>query len=170
MNLRKAIPDDAATLAELGALTFTDTFGEIYDPKDLQEFLTTTYTVEQHLIPLNDPRESFWLLEDNNGKALAFGWAGACKLPVPNLESSAGEIKRLYVHPDHQGKKLGSYVLDKMLAWLKEEEGYSPLYIGVWSENDGAQRLYNRYGFEKFCEYEFPVGNHRDREFIFKSA
>ncbi|KAG0370558.1 N-acetyltransferase GCN5 [Gamsiella multidivaricata] len=169
MNLRQAVPEDAPVLAELGALTFTHTFGHMYTPKDLQDFLTTTYTLEQHLNPLTDSRESFWLLEDDNCQALAFGWAGACKLPVPNLESTAGEIKRLYVHPDHQGKNLGSRILKKMLAWL-EDEGFGPLYIGVWSENYGAQRLYARYGFEKVCEYEFAVGNHRDREFIFKRA
>ncbi|KAG0041096.1 hypothetical protein BGZ89_007672 [Linnemannia elongata] len=169
MNLRRATPEDASVLAELGALTFTHTFGEMYSSKDLQDFLTTTYTAEKHLIPLNDPRESFWLLEDDNGQALAFGWAGACKLPVSDLESKAGEIKRLYVHPDHQGKKLGSLVFKRMLDWLGDE-GFEPLYIGVWSENHGAQRLYARYGFEKFSEYEFPVGNHHDREFIFKRA
>ncbi|OAQ24221.1 N-acetyltransferase GCN5 [Linnemannia elongata AG-77] len=169
MNLRRATPEDASVLAELGALTFTHTFGEMYSSKDLQDFLTTTYTAEKHLIPLNDPRESFWLLEDDNDQALAFGWAGACKLPVSDLESNAGEIKRLYVHPDHQGKKLGSLVFKRMLDWLGDE-GFEPLYIGVWSENHGAQRLYARYGFEKFSEYEFPVGNHHDREFIFKRA
>ncbi|KAF9321240.1 hypothetical protein BG003_002750 [Podila horticola] len=168
MNLRQAIPDDASVLAELGALTFTHTFGHMYTPKDLQDFISSTYTVEQHLIPLTDSRESFWLLEDDNGQALAFGWAGACKLPVANLEPNAGEIKRIYVHPDHQGKKLGSRILERMLAWLVEE-GFGPLYIGVWSENYGAHRLYNRYGFEKFSEYKFAVGDHYDHEFIFKS-
>ncbi|KAF9141439.1 hypothetical protein BG015_001283 [Linnemannia schmuckeri] len=169
MNLRQATPDDAPVLAELGALTFAHTFGQMYTSKDLQDFLATTYTVERHLIPLTDSRESFWLLEDENGQAMAFGWAGTCKLPVPNLEPTAGEIKRLYVHPDHQGKKLGSRILKRMLDWLGDE-GFEPLYIGVWSENYGAQRLYARYGFEKVSEYEFPVGNHRDREFILKRA
>ncbi|KAK3847692.1 MAG: acetyltransferase [Linnemannia gamsii] len=169
MNLRQATPDDASVLAELGALTFTHTFGQMYTSKDLQDYITTTYTVEQHLIPLTDSRESFWLLEDENGQAMAFGWVGACKLPVPNLESNAGEIKRLYVHPDHQGKKLGSRILKRMLDWLGDE-GFGPLYIGVWSENYGAQRLYARYGFEKVSEYEFVVGNHRDHEFILKRS
>ncbi|KAF9379410.1 hypothetical protein CPB97_008970 [Podila verticillata] len=168
-TLRQALPADAAVLAELGALTFTHTFGHMYTPKDLQDFLADTYTVEKHLVPLTDPRESFWLLEDEHGQALGFGWAGACKLPVQNLESNAGEIKRLYVHPAHQGKKLGGRILKVMLDWL-EKQGFDPLYIGVWSENYGAQRLYARHGFGKVSEYEFPVGNHRDREFIFKRA
>ncbi|KAG0311475.1 hypothetical protein BGZ97_011860 [Linnemannia gamsii] len=169
INIRQATPEDASVLAELGALTFTHTFGQMYTPKDLQDFLVTTYTVEKHLVPLKDARESFWLLEDENGQAMAFGWVGACKLPVANLESNAGEVKRLYVHPDHQGKKLGSRLFKRMLEWL-EDEGFEHLYIGVWSENYGAQRLYARYGFNKFSEYEFAVGNHLDREFILKRA
>ncbi|KAF9909610.1 hypothetical protein EC991_008267 [Linnemannia zychae] len=169
INLRQATPDDAAVLSEIGALTFNHTFGHLYRPEDLQDYLTETYTVERHLIPLNDSRESFWLLEDEDGQVLGFGWAGVCKLPVTNIESTAGEIKRIYVHPDHQGKKLGSLIFKRMLNWLRDE-GFGPLYIGVWSENYGAQRLYTRHGFEKVSEYEFAVGEHRDREFIFKSA
>jgi hypothetical protein len=43
-----------------------------------------------------------------------------------------------------------------------------PLWIGVWSENHGAQRLYGRHGFVKVGEYEFPVGKTRDQEFILR--
>ena len=39
-----------------------------------------------------------------------------------------------------------------------------PLWIGVWSGNDKAQRLYAAYGFEKAGEYDYPVGAWRDRE------
>jgi RimJ/RimL family protein N-acetyltransferase len=42
------------------------------------------------------------------------------------------------------------------------------VYIGVWSGNAGAQRLYARHGFEKIGEYDFPVGQHLDREFILR--
>ena len=43
-----------------------------------------------------------------------------------------------------------------------------PLWIGVWSENLGAQKLYGRHGFVKAGEYEFHVGKTRDREFILR--
>ncbi|GJJ69467.1 diamine N-acetyltransferase [Entomortierella parvispora] len=169
MTLRRATTNDAAVLCELGALTFTKTFGHMYSSENLQHFLDDTYTIEKHLQPLNNPRESFWLLEDENHKALAFGQAGACKLPVKNLEPKAGEIKRIYCHPDQLGKGYGTQIFEKMLEWL-DQVGYGPLYIGVWSENYGAHRFYQRHGFEHFSEYEFEIHEHRDREFIFKRA
>lgn len=51
------------------------------------------------------------------------------------------------------------------LQWL-EAQGGTPLYVGVWSQNLGAQRFYRRYGFHQVGEYGFRVGETVDREFI----
>ena len=37
--IRRAVPTDTATLAELGTTTFIETFGHLYPPEDLQAFL-----------------------------------------------------------------------------------------------------------------------------------
>jgi GNAT superfamily N-acetyltransferase len=79
----------------------------------------------------------------------------------------AGEIRQLYLRASVQGDGLGTRLLVMALEWLAAQ-GHSPLYVGVWSGNLGAQRLYARYGFEKIGEYDFPVGNHLDREFILR--
>jgi RimJ/RimL family protein N-acetyltransferase len=57
--------------------------------------------------------------------------------------------------------------MDAAMEWL-ERDGPRPLWISVWSENLGAQRFYARYGFAYAGEYEFPVGEQRDREFMFR--
>jgi diamine N-acetyltransferase len=92
---------------------------------------------------------------------------GACKLPIENREPTAGEIQQLYVLARYHNLRLGTRLMDLGLEWL-EAQGRTPLYIGVWSENLGAQRFYGRYGFEKVGEYGFPVGKTIDREFILK--
>jgi len=73
----------------------------------------------------------------------------------------------LYLRASVQRDGLGTRLLVMALEWLAAQ-GHSPLYVGVWSGNLGAQRLYARYGFEKIGEYDFPVGSHLDREFIFR--
>jgi ribosomal protein S18 acetylase RimI-like enzyme len=58
-------------------------------------------------------------------------------------------------------------LLKTALDWL-EKDGPRTLWIGVWSENFGAQKLYERMGFVKAGEYFFPVGEVRDLEFVLR--
>src|SRR3546814_8886115 len=78
---------------------------------------------------------------------------------------SDGELKRLYLLREHQNGGWGGKLFATALDWL-QREGPRTLWIGVWSENLGAQRFYARHGFTKVGEYEFPVSRVRDREFI----
>ena len=89
------------------------------------------------------------------------------KLPHPEVTYACGELDRIYVLKDHQGGGAGSLLLAEVFAWL-EKDGPRDLWIGVWSENLGAQKLYARHGFEKVGTYDFVVGNTRDHEFILR--
>ena len=95
------------------------------------------------------------------------GYVTACPahLPHPDVAPGDGEIQRLYILRGHQGGGRGTLLLRTGLEWL-EREGPRTLWIGVWSENYGAQRFYARHGFEIVGEYSFMVGDHADREFI----
>ena len=95
------------------------------------------------------------------------GYVTACPahLPHPDVAPGDGEIQRLYILRGYQGGGRGTLLLRTGLEWL-EREGPRTLWIGVWSENYGAQRFYARHGFEIVGEYSFMVGDHADREFI----
>lgn len=166
-TIRRATADDAAALAELGAATFVETFGHLYPPEDLQFFLAKNHTPESWSFTLTDPQRSVWVAEHQNGRKIGFIVVGACKLPVQHLENTAGEVQQLYVLAEFHNLRLGTQLMAMGLDWLAAQ-GRSPLYIGVWSENYGAQRFYARYGFSKVGEYGFPVGSTVDREFILK--
>jgi len=168
-TLRPGVLADAAPLAELGAITFTETFGHLYAPADLAAFLAEKRTPEFYAELLGDPGIFITVAEEAQGALVGYVLAGPCKLPVPDLASTAGEVRELYLLSSRQGQGLGTRLLEGALAWL-HHTGRSPLYVGVWSENHGAQRLYGRYGFQKVGEYEFPVGKQMDREFILKRA
>lgn len=166
ITLRRAIPEDAATLSALAARTFTETFGHLYPPEDLAHFLATAYAVEEQQRLLRDPRYAAWLLECD-GVAIGHALAGPCGLPHPEVGAADGELKRLYVLADWHGGGRGTRMMDAAMAWLLRD-GPRPLWLGVWSENLGAQRFYARYGFHKVGSYEFPVGRVRDLEFILR--
>ena len=165
--VRRAVTADAAQLAKLAAATFEETFGHLYEPKDLQAFLSSSRSAERYLRMLTDARIGLWIAAVDQGEPIGYAVVGSCKLPVENLESTAGEVQELYVRSDYHGQQLGTRLLTTALDWLAAEH-FAPLYVGVWSENVGAQRLYERFGFAKVGEYGFPVGDHIDHEFILK--
>jgi ribosomal protein S18 acetylase RimI-like enzyme len=167
LTLRRATAADATALSELGAATFTEAFGHLYRPEDLAEFLALNHSPDNWTRTLGDTQRAVFVAEHVSGRKAGFICVGACKLPVQNREATAGEIQQLYVRAEYQNFRLGSRLMDAGLGWLTEQ-GRSPLYIGVWSQNLGAQRFYGRYGFNKIGEYGFPVGKQVDREFILK--
>jgi len=164
--IRRAGSADAATLAALGAETFTQTFGHLYPPSDLEAFLAEAYSVERARADLADAAKAVWIAEAD-GQAVGFALAGPCALPHPQVTDACGELKRLYLLKPWQNGGLGARLFEEALAWL-QRQGPRTVWIGVWSENHGAQRFYARRGFEKVGEYGFPVGGTVDREYIFR--
>jgi ribosomal protein S18 acetylase RimI-like enzyme len=165
-TIRRASKEDAAGIAYLAELTFTETFGHLYPPEDLAAYVARSYTRQACLETLSDPRMAYWLADAGGEPAVGFALAGYCKLPVEGLEPTAGELRQLYVRSAYQKQRLGTRLFAAALEWL--EARYSPLFIGVWSKNHGAQRFYGRYGFVKVGEYGFPVGKTVDLEFILR--
>jgi diamine N-acetyltransferase len=166
MRIRRAIPDDADTLAALAARTFTETFGHLYPPEDLAAFLGDAYAVDRQRTILSHPDYAVWLLEQD-GEAVGHAAAGPCGLPHPDVREGDGELKRLYLVQGLQGGGHGTRLMQAAMDWLLRD-GPRTLWVGVWSENLGAQRFYARYGFEKVGQYLFPVGQTHDLEYILR--
>jgi len=166
LSIRRATVADAATLSSLCARTFTETFGHLYPPEDLDAFLRDAYAVERQATILAQPGYAVWLLEDD-GVAVGHAAAGPCGLPHPEVAPGDGELKRLYVLAPYQDAGWGGRLFVEAERWLLRD-GPRTLWIGVWSENHGAQRFYARRGFERVGTYEFPVGRVRDLEFILR--
>ena len=167
-SIRRATVDDAELMSRIASETFVETFGPLYPPQDLRYFLEHSYSPEAQRNSLADPANAMWLLEDD-GVAIGHAFAGPCGLPHPEVRAGDGELKRLYVLKRAHNGGWGGKLFQAALDWL-EREGPRTLWIGVWSENLGAQRFYARHGFEKVGDYKFPVGDTLDDEFILRRA
>ena len=181
--LRRATPEDAEALSALASTCYIQTFGQLYSSKDLDRFIHEAYSPEVLRVELADPARPTWLffLEESEADEAALGSADAhtasegkligyvtvcpAHLPHPDVKPTDGEVQRLYLLREYQGDGRGSMMLRHAIDYLLAD-GPRPLWIGVFSENLGAQRLYGRHGFKLVGEYEFMVGDHADREFI----
>ena len=164
--IRRATSADAERVVDITRRNFTETFGHLYPPEDLAYFLDNSYSLDVHRALFADDQYAIWLLE-RDGTAIGHAVAGPCGLPHADVKEGDGELKRLYILEEAHNGGWGGQLFQAVLDWLLRD-GPRTLWIGVWSENSGAQRFYARHGFEKVGEYEFPVGKTRDHEFIMR--
>ena len=62
------------------------------------------------------------------------------------------------------GKQLFEFALQEA-----RDLGCDWAWLGVWERNFKAQIFYDKYGFEKFAEHDFPVGDGKvDRDWLLK--
>jgi ribosomal protein S18 acetylase RimI-like enzyme len=162
--IRRAGLADAAALSAIGEATFRETFGHLYPRSDLEPFLAQAYALDRSRADLAHPAKASWIVEAD-GAVVGFALAGPCDLPHPEVTPRSGELKRIYLLKAWQNGGLGRRLFAETLAWL-QAGGPRDVWIGVWSENHGAQRFYARQGFEKVGEYGFVVGNTVDLEYI----
>ncbi len=162
--LRRASRGDAETLSKLGAETFTATFGSLYRPEDLAAFLAESHSVVSYARLLIDPAAAIWIAETHDGTSVGYAVVRPCELPVPNMPPNSGELARLYILPAAQGGGLGRRMLEEALTFL--ESNFDAIFLSVYKFNEGAQRLYARYGFQIIHEYDYMVGAHADPEYL----
>jgi len=165
--IRRAVPADAVALRELGIASFVAAFENLYSPEDLDAFLSENYGLETWQHQASQPDRPIWVATTSDGDLVGYAQASPCDLPVDPMPEGALQLRRLYVRPDILSAGIGAALMLRVFEWV-EVAGRPPLFLGVWSGNDRAQRFYSRYRFSKVGEYDFPVGAQVDREFIFR--
>lgn len=165
-HLRPPTRHDLQALTKLGRDTFVETFGTLYTPEDLNSFLTEVYSESVVADELADPKLSHQVIE-HQGDLIAFAKIGPVYVPVDDPAPDAMELWQIYVRREFLGQGLGK----QLMTWAFqqfEELGAGDIYVSVFSENERAIRFYQAYGFEKFGEYGFPVGEQIDLEWIMR--
>ena len=166
LTFRDAQMKDAEGLAEIGRETFAETFGDLYPPGDLRQFLDDTYSIPKMQADLGDPDVEVRIAYSGK-KMAAYCKIGPCKLPIDTGPEPALELHRVYVYEARQGVGAGRI----LLAWAIErarQRGAKNLFLGVWQSNERAIALYESRGFEKVGTYTFKVGDTMDDEFIMR--
>ncbi len=156
--------DDTDALVALGRETFSVTFGHMYPPEDLQTFLDESHNPARIRTLLADPARSYQVAEVG-GRLVGYATVTPAKLPLHDRPEPALELGQLYVLPDWLGAGVGPALMD----WAMDKAqmgGARSIVLSVYSENIRAQRFYQRYGFEKYADYEFHVGRVIDAEYL----
>lgn len=164
VTYRIATREDAEALAELGAQTFTDTFGHLYQPDDLEIFLQNHSTANWQK-ELTDPAFEVRIAE-RDGILVGYVKLGPPHLPF-EPRGEASELRQLYVVEEMKGQGIAH----ELMGWVIERArdlGADYLYLSVFTENHRALRFYEKYDFEPEGTYAFMVGSHADEDIVMR--
>lgn len=159
--------NDLEILQKISIETFTDTFAADNDPKDLQDFLDTAYSLPQLTSELNDPNAFFYFVHVNDELT------GYLKLNINDAQTEDDfpnglEIQRIYIRKNHKKMGLGQLLFEKSKEVAKEFKK-DQLWLGVWEHNKPALSFYEKQGFTKHSQHDFVLGDDIQTDFIFSS-
>ena len=157
IEVRPARKEELSLLRKVAIETFIETFAEFNTPENMEAVLKEAYDA--------DTLEREWREE---GSVCYLAWEGNNLIGFVRLrlndeaEDRLGkntiELQRLYVHPAHQGKKTGSLLMKRVVDY-SSKQGYDWIWLGVWERNYKAQEFYAKWGFERFSEHTFQMGD-----------
>ncbi|MBS0476056.1 MAG: GNAT family N-acetyltransferase, partial [Proteobacteria bacterium] len=157
VTLRAAQSADIPALSRLATDAFIAKFGHLYSAEDLAAFLDQVLSQQGIAGDYADP-DQIYRLAEVDGTMIGFckiGLKPCC--PEYARGKRAMELKQLYTAAGATGQGIGARLMDWAMAELAAR-GADEVQLSVYSENFGAHRFYDRYGFSKVADITFTVG------------
>lgn len=76
-------------------------------------------------------------------------------------------LSQLYCAGETTGMGLGATLMEWAISEARDWQA-DAMTLSVYSENYGAQRFYQRFGFRHVADIDFWVGDHRDDEYLYE--
>lgn len=144
INIRPITSDDDVAIASLIRKVLLDIGVPKVGTAYADPILDVLHSVYQ------SKRSQYYLLEVENK---LMGGAGIA--PLEGEEEGICELQKMYFLPEARGKGWGQQMMDKCLAFAKEQK-YHAVYIETLPTMQAAQKLYLKNGFQYI---DFRLGN-----------
>jgi ribosomal protein S18 acetylase RimI-like enzyme len=163
IQIRTAIFQDAELIADFSREAFYETYAAQNTKTDMDKFLSEQFSKAQLMAEVGNQGNHFILAHiDDKLVGYVFMKEGLhADLSTPN----AIEIVRLYAHSSFIGKGVGKTLMQAAIAYAAKESKQT-IWLGVWKQNQRALQFYHAFGFEKFSEQDFILGNDVQRDWL----
>jgi ribosomal protein S18 acetylase RimI-like enzyme len=156
VTTRRAVPEDAPILTELGASTFRDTFEADNTAEDFAAYMAVAFAEPIQRAELEDADTTVFFAE-RAGQIVGYVMLREGKAPSCVASSDALQIARLYARRASLGTGVGGALMQRALAEAAAR-GKDAVWLGVWDRNLRAIRFYESWDFFQSGTQPFLLG------------
>jgi ribosomal protein S18 acetylase RimI-like enzyme len=166
LSIRQADISDVKIICALGVTTFYEAYYEQDDSGDLANYVLESFSQAQIEAEINDADSTFFIAE-LNGKAVGYAKLRENSTADYMDNENAVELHRIYILERAKGKGVGRELLNRCIETARAK-GYETLWLGVWEQNSSALNFYEKTGFAKVGELQFPYGKAVGTNYVMK--
>jgi ribosomal protein S18 acetylase RimI-like enzyme len=162
--IRYATKDDAALIANISRQTFHETFASQNTKEDMEKFMDEQFTKEL-LMKEVGAKDNIFILAFEDEEVAGYVRLRENNIPPGLGTTNAIEIARIYAATSQIGKGVGKALMQKCID-IATEKGKEAIWLGVWEKNERAIQFYQKWGFEKFAQHNFILGNDVQQDWL----
>lgn len=166
--IRAATEKDAELVADLSRQTFYETFAPQNSKENMEKFMNEQFTRQKLMDEVSEPWLLFFLAFINS-EPVGYVKLRDGAVPLDMINQSCIEIARIYSVQDQIGKGVGKKLMETCHDIAKQRQK-KILWLAVWERNQRAIDFYTRWGFEKFGEQDFLLGDDVQRDWLMKKT
>jgi ribosomal protein S18 acetylase RimI-like enzyme len=166
ITIHIATKHDAELIADMSRQTFYETFAADNTKEDIDKFMNEQFTKEMIMQEVGAENNIFLLAYDAE-HPVGYARIRENNNPPSLGTSNAIEIARIYAATNAIGKGIGKALMQKCIE-IAKVGNRQLVWLGVWEKNQRAIEFYKKWGFEKFAEHDFILGNDVQKDWLMK--
>lgn len=166
IEIRQATKEDAVLIADLSRQTFLETFAAANTTEDMNKFLGEQFTRGKLILEVGS-KDHYFMIARLNEQVAGYIKLRDSKPPLLLGITQAMEVARLYAVTAMIGKGIGKSLMEAGIE-LATRMNKKALWLGVWEKNQKAIDFYTKWGFEKFGETDFILGNDVQKDWLMR--
>jgi ribosomal protein S18 acetylase RimI-like enzyme len=166
LSIRQAEISNTNIICALGVTTFYEAYFEQDESSDLASYVLESFSQAQIEEEINNTDSTFFIAE-LNGKAVGYAKLRENSTVDCLKNENAVELHRIYILERAKGKGVGGKLLNRCFETARAK-GYETIWLGVWERNTTALKFYEKIGFLKVGELQFPYGETVGTNYVLK--
>jgi len=157
---------EVKTLSAVSSSCFYDTYHKQNSKEEIVPFIEKSFNTKMLKHEMLLPANYFFFAKAAN-EIVGYIKLSNAEAPQGIEEMHALEIARIYVVKDKIGSGVGKKLIEFAFSFAKQL-CKEVIWLGVWEHNKLAINFYRKYGFEKFGEHVFLLGNDAQIDWLMK--